>query len=288
MRLRYIGFIGAGLSAFALASQSQSLRQAVGVLLQLSGAPVAASNARISEHELEEINAMPAQDQAERLLERAINHYAGAAEQIERRVDTWRGRIHSSERLENLTNTAYFGSDLRVRAMALEIWLARDNLAKTPESVDALIQGAAAAMDRRWFQLSSLGILGNRGVEPERVLQTLLLYVRDPDSNARAAAINGLGLLGTENTIAPLLEVMHSDTSADLRERAACNLADSGLLSRELRRKAVPELVRFSEDPNLDAMTRKWVFQALREITEQNLADDSAAWVHWYAQSGQR
>jgi hypothetical protein len=35
-------------------------------------------------------------------------------------------------------------------------------------------------------------------------------------------------------------------------------------------------------------MTRKWVFQALREITEQNLADDPAAWVHWYARSGQR
>lgn len=259
------------------------------MLLQLSGAPVAASAARISEHELEEINAMPPQDQAERLLERAINHYAGAAEEIARRADGWTGRIHTSEKLETMTNTAYFSSDLRVRAVALEIWLARDNLHKTADSVDELIRAAAAGNERRWFQLSSLGILGNRGVEPGRVFDTLMLYVRDPDGSVRAAAINGLGLLGTENTIAPLLDVFHNDSSADLRERAACNLADSGMLSRELRREAVPELVRFGEDPNLDASTRKWVFQALREITEQNLADDRAAWVHWYgARSSQR
>jgi HEAT repeat protein len=149
--------------------------------------------------------------------------------------------------------------------------------------VDELIHGAASSSDRKWFQLSSLGILGNRGVEPERVFQTLLLYLHDPDGNVRAAAINGLGLLGSEDTIAPLLDVFHNDSSADLRERAACNLADSGMLSRELREKAVPELVRFGEDPNLDVTTRKWVFQALREITGQNLADDPAAWVHWYA-----
>ena len=110
-----------------------------------------------------------------------------------------------------------------------------------------------------------------------------MLYLHDPDASVRAAAINGLGLLGSENTIVPLMDVFHNDSSADLRERAACNLADSGMLSRELREKAVPELVRFSEDPNLDATTRKWVFQALREITGQNLADDPAAWVHWYA-----
>ena len=145
MRLRYIGWAAAGLSAFALALQSQSIRHAAGVLLQLSGAPVAASAARISEHEIEEINAMPPQDQVERLLERAINHYAGAAEEIERRANGWRGEIHTSERLENLTNTAYFASDLRVRAMALEIWLARDNLAKTSESVDEL----STALPRR-------------------------------------------------------------------------------------------------------------------------------------------
>jgi HEAT repeats len=276
------------LGAFALASQSQSLRHVAGVLLQLSGAPVAASAGRISEHELQEINAMAPQDQAERLLERAINHYAGAADEISKRADGWRGRIHSSERLETMTNTAYFASDLRVRAVALEIWLARDNVAKSSAAVDELIGGASAGNDRKWFQLSTLGILGNRGVDPDRVFATLMLYLHDPDGSVRAAAINGLGLLGTEETIAPLLDVLRNDSSADLRERAACNLADSGMLSRELRREAVPELVRFGEDPNLDAVTRKWVFQALREISEQNIGDDPGAWVHWYGAHSNR
>lgn len=252
-------------------------------LLQLVGPPVAASSGALSEHDLEEINAMPPQDQATRLLEKTINHYRGAAEEISKRVEGWTGKIQSSKELEDMTNTAYFASDLRVRAAALEIWLARDGFHKDSRTVDDLIEDIAASEDRRWFRLSNLGILGNRGVEPEKVFNTLLLYVQDPDPKNRAAAINGLGLLGTENTIAPLLRVFHTDPSRDLRERAACNLADSGMLSRESRRKAVPELVRFAQDPDLDSATRKWVFQALREITGQNLPDDPGPWVAWHA-----
>jgi hypothetical protein len=54
------------------------------------------------------------------------------------------------------------------------------------------------------------------------------------------------------------------------------------LLSRSLRKKAIPELIRFAQDESLDPTTRKWVFQALREIAEQNVPDDAAAWVRWY------
>lgn len=115
------------------------------------------------------------------------------------------------------------------------------------------------------------------------MFETLLSFVHDPAGDTRAAAINGLGLLGTENTIALLLEVLRWDQSFDLRERAACNLADSGMLSREVRQKAVPELIRFAQDETLDATTRKWVFQALREIAQQKLPDDSAAWARWYS-----
>ena len=43
-----------------------------------------------------------------------------------------------------------------------------------------------------------------------------------------AAAMNGLGLLG----------ILRSDPSCDLWERAACNLADAGMLWRDLRRNA--------------------------------------------------
>jgi hypothetical protein len=277
-RLRWLILISLGGSVLALAFAAERL----GVLLQLAGAPVPASSGKVSEHDREELNGMSPQDQVCRLLEKAINHYAGAGEEIAARLDGWAGQIHSTPELEKLTNTAYFSSDLRVRAMALEIWLTRDGISKTPEAVEGLIGEAGAPDGRQYFRLSTLGILGNRGVEPEKVLRTLMSYVHDPSGDTRAAAINGLGLLGTEETIAPLLDVLRWDKSLDLRDRAACNLADSGLLSRSLRKKAIPELIRFAQDEGLDPTTRKWVFQALREIAEQNVPDDAAAWVRWY------
>ena len=241
------------------------------------------SSGAVSEHDLEELKDLPPEAQAARLLEKAVNHYRGAPEEIEKRLDRWRGQMQLSKELENLTNTAYFSNDLRVRALALEIWLARDNVRKTPEAVDSLINEAGTLDGRQYFRLSTLGILGNRGVESEKVLRTLLVYVHDSSGNTRAAAINGLGLLGTEGTVAPLLEVLRWDQSSDLRERAACNLADSGMLTRGMRRQAVPELIRFGQDASLDAATRKWVYQALREIAGQNLPDDSTAWARWWS-----
>ena len=280
VRLLVFGVILFGAIGFAFGDGGQRLAR---ILLALAGPPVAASSATLSEHELEEINAMPPNNQVKRLLERTVNHYKGAAEEISKRVDGWTGLIQADKELDTMTNTAYFSSDLRVRAAALEIWLAEYGLRKTAETVDALVRDSALPDDRRYFRLSNLGILGNRGIEPEKAFDTLALYVHDPDSSVRSAAINGLALLGTEETIAPLLDVFHNDTSHDLRERAACNLADSGMLSRELRQKAVPELIRFSQDPGLDETTKKWVYQALREITLQSHGNDPASWANWYA-----
>ena len=255
----------------------------LGIVLQIAGSPVPVSSGALSEHDLDELSHLPPEAQAARLIEKAINHYRGAAEAIDKRLDTWRGKMQPSRELENLTNTAYFSNDLRVRAMALEIWLARDNIQKSPDAVNQLIEEAGVRDGRQYFRLSTMGILGNRGVEPGRVLSTLLLYVHDPAGDTRAAAINGLGLLGTEGTVAPLLEVLRWDNSSDLRERAACNLGDSGMLTRQMRQTALPELIRFAQDQSLDSATRKWVFQALREIAGQSLPDDATAWVRWWS-----
>jgi hypothetical protein len=46
--------------------------------------------------------------------------------------------------------------------------------------------------------------------------------------------------------------------------------------------KAVPRLLDFSNDFSLDDQTRGWVFQALRDITGQNLPRDPSAWRSWY------
>ena len=71
-----------------------------------------------------------------------------------------------------------------------------------------------------------------------------------------------------------------------IRERAACSLAQSGMLSEKQRRTAVPRFLDDAEDPSLDAETRKWVFQALRDITGQTLPHDAAAWRMWYHGGG--
>ncbi len=289
MRGKHLILTLATLLATAFALAGQGVISKLEAFLQLSGRPIAASSVVLSEHELEEISTMPAQDQVMRLLERTINHYSGASEEIEKRGEAWLGQIHTTPELSKLTEVAYWSSDLRVRAAALEIWRIEAGFRKTPETVDQLINSAATSADQKYFFLSHLGILGNRGVEPQKVFDALMLYVNDPDGGARAAAINGLALLGTENTIAPLLQIFHSDSSLDLRERAACNLADSGMLPRELRKAAIPELIRFSQDPNLDATTRKWVYQALREISLKKIGDDPSAWLSWFgAQAGQR
>lgn len=76
------------------------------------------------------------------MLEKAINHYKGAGEEFANRLDSWTGKIHSTPELEKLTNTAYFSSDLRIRMLALELWLVRDNIRKSSQAVDELIRDA--------------------------------------------------------------------------------------------------------------------------------------------------
>src|SRR5215212_6553799 len=55
--------------------------------------PEPASANVLSEHEMAAIDGMSSQQQAELLLERSINHYRGANEQIAVRVARWRGAI---------------------------------------------------------------------------------------------------------------------------------------------------------------------------------------------------
>src|SRR4051812_22328463 len=64
--------------------------------------PKPASANVLSEHEVASLSDLPPQSQAELLLERAINHYAGANDQIAARVSAWRGQITLNERLNNL------------------------------------------------------------------------------------------------------------------------------------------------------------------------------------------
>jgi HEAT repeat protein len=226
---------------------------------------------------------MTPQNQAQLLLERSINHYHGANDQIVERVDRWRGRIKLDQSLNSLFMTALNSDDLRVRAAAIEIDLACRNLEKSAATVDRLEHDARfGEQGPRANALWDIALLGNRGIEPKRAAQIVLASIHDQNVNIRYWAVEGLAYLGTDEIIAPLLQVFHDDPSPMIRERAACGLAQSGMLSEKQRRSAVPQLLDFADDAALDPDTHKWVFQALRDITGQNLPHDPAAWRSWY------
>lgn len=257
-------------------------------LIDVRGAPIAASPAIVSEHELDELETLEPQAQAERLLERAVNHYAGATEQIAKRIDGWVGKIVMDGSLSSLYMTAFNANDLRVRAAALEIYLAGNGIRKTPESLDATIaRSRDHDADGRAYFLWIVGILGNRGVEPRRALDHLLSFVNDPDLVTRQWAVEGIAVLGTDDAIVPLLRVFHDDPSPVIKERAACGLAQSGMLTAHQRWTAIPELIRFAGDPALDDQTHAWVFHALSDISGIRLRKDAAEWRSWWENNPQ-
>jgi hypothetical protein len=252
--------------------------------VQLQNEQPPASPSKLSDHEIEEIANLPAQQQAERLLERAVNHYDGALDLIGKSVDNWFGQLELQGQLASLLTTALNSHDLQVRAAALEIELAGYNLPKRAESADTLIERIRREPSARPWALWMLGVLGNRGVEPRRAFTTLMDHRHDPDEQTRYWAIEGLSLLGTDETVAPLLEAFRSDPSPLVRERGGCGLAQSGMLTREQRMRAVPQLLKMTDDMTLDDATRGWVFQALRDITGATIAAQPDAWRAWWAQ----
>lgn len=276
-------------------SRSEKLRslwqQMKASLTQASPRAAAANPAvpapALSGHEAQEVSRMQPQQQAERLLERAVNRSPGAVETVVNSAEAWRGSIRPTERLRTLITTGLNSNDLRVREAAMEVDLAARNLAKNPSSVSRLIGMAEREPQNRPYALWMLGMLANRGVERDRIQEKLMGYVRDSDQEARHWAVEGLALLGGEEVVKPLLDVLHNDPSPQVRERAACGLAESGMLTREQRMKAVPDLLNYLEEPALDEATRGWVYQALRDISGQNLANQPAAWRNWYSNQGQ-
>jgi hypothetical protein len=258
----------------------------ISLLLNLQGAPKAVSANVLSDHEIEVLDSLSPEGQASLLLERSINHFQGANEQIEARVGGWLGRIAldgTDGTLKGLFTTALNSDDLRVREAAIAIDMAARNLERSTATVDRL-EAAARSGEQgpRANALWDLGLLGSRGLERERIGLILTSAVHDPNVNIRYWAVEGLSYLATDDAIAPLLEILHDDASPMIRERAACGLAQSGMLSAQQRRSAIPRLLDFADDGGMEPETRKWVFQALRDITGQSLAHDSLVWREWY------
>jgi HEAT repeats len=248
------------------------------------GQATRASASVLSEHHLEALKSMAPQQQAELLLERAINRYAGATDEIMARAPGWLGQIKSTGRLESLFRMAINSDEMRVRTAAIELNVSARGLARSSETLDRLEPDArVGAQGPRANALWDIALLGNRGVLPDRAFEIIRSGIHDPNENIRYWAVEGLAFLGTDAVIEPLLQIFHDDPSAMIRERAACGLAQSGMLNAAQRWRAVPRLLDYTADYSLDAATRTWVFQALRDITGQSLPPDASAWRNWWS-----
>ncbi len=284
-----VGIVIAVAVLFPRTSAAKAVWQQISQLIGLEGKPEPVSANVLSEHEVEQLDSMPPQSQAMLLLERSINHFKGANQEIAKRVDGWRGNIALDDKLNGLFTTALNSDDLRVRAAAIEVDIAARDLVKSSTTIDAFESDARSGdQGARANALWNIGLLGNRGVQPERAADILLSSIHDGNENVRYWAVEGLAYLGTDETIGPLLEVLRNDPSPNIRERAACSLAQSGMLSENQRRSAVPKLLEFAEDNDIDTQTKSWVFQALRDITGQSLPHDAAAWRSWYNKGDER
>src|SRR5271165_4792768 len=229
------------------------------------------------------------QKQAEALLEQAIGNSDGAVEQISSRVNGWQGKLNWNSQIATLTTAALNSNDIRVRESGVEVELAAYGLSKNSKSLDYLLKTVDSPDHaQKIWALWALGLMGNQGVEPEQIVQVLTAHLKDSDQDSRRWAVEGLALVGSDQTIAPLLKTMHDDPEPTVRERAACALAQSGMYTQGQRMSVVPQLLNYSDDPALDAQTHGWAFQALSDITHQHLPNDSTAWRTWYGQnSGQ-
>ncbi|MGA8762231.1 MAG: HEAT repeat domain-containing protein [Candidatus Sulfotelmatobacter sp.] len=273
--------VGLAIAVSAVGGSSRVWERLSGMVSAGRGSEV--SSGVVPERELEREKP---QQQAEVLLERAVNRSDGATDQIARRVNGWRGRLKWDSQLGALTTAALNSNDLSVRASGIEVQLAAYGLAKDQPNAELLVQQANSSDHvRKIWALWALGLMGNRGVETERVALVLAAHLKDSDEESRRWAVEGLAMAGTTQAIAPLLNAMHNDPSPMVRERAACSLAESGMFTREQRLSAVPQLLNYSDDSSLDARTHGWAFQALGDITQQRLPNDSAAWRSWYQTS---
>jgi len=234
-------------------------------------------------HDIDRIDDLKPQKQAETLLELAVGNSDDALQQISAHVDRWQGKLKWDSQMATLTTAALNSSDMRVRQSGVEVELAAYGISKNAASLQYLLQSAESSDHAlKIWALWALGLMANREVETGQIVRVLTAHLQDSDEDSRRWAVEGLALSGTSLAIQPLLKAMHDDASAAVRERAACSLAQSGMFTREQRVSAVPQLLNFADDPSLDAQTRTWTFQALSEITNMRLPNDARAWRDWF------
>jgi hypothetical protein len=281
---RAYAVVCAGIAAGVLAGAVSRSGLAEGIWKQMMQASPQQQTSRVRSQRAPVNRGM--QGQAEELLQRAVGGDQAARAEIGSHIDEWRGKIQLSDRMNGLVTAGLNSGDSDVRVATIEVDLAALNISKTSESVDTLEpQALTGAQNQRVWALWTLGLLGNRGVETDRIEKILQSQLHDSNVEVRHWAVEALAYLGTSDAIDPVLKAMHDDPSPVVRERAACSVAQSGMFTPEQRRSAIPILISYAEDSSLDAATHAWTYHALSDITGQRLGSDPAAWRNWYQSS---
>ncbi|MGA7924431.1 MAG: HEAT repeat domain-containing protein [Candidatus Sulfotelmatobacter sp.] len=279
-----------GLFAFAFFIRSSSLKKgaprprARGVMSTKS--PVQNYSA-LTDTDVQRLQGMSEQAQAEELLERAIRHDARALDLFEQNIGIWLGDIKLTEHMKQLEGRSRFSTDLRVRYANADLNLAMDGWSKTDNSVDLLTAKAESDPGSRPAAVYFMGMMAGRGVGYDRIYPVLVEYARnDPNATVRQWAVEGMRYLGTDEALDVLFESFTHDPSDAVRNRAGCNISDCGNFMRKQRMRMAPKFIELVEDPQTTPLMRNWSFMALREITDESLPADAAAWRDWYTQHG--
>jgi hypothetical protein len=243
--------------------------------------------APMTDADVERVLALPAQEQAEELLERAIAHDERALALFDQHVEDWVGHIRLTDRMKQLERRSQFSKDLRVRYANADINLTLDGWQKNEHAADLLIERARTDQHYRAAAVYFLGMLAGRGVDYDRIHRVLLDYARnDKDATVRQWAVEGLRYLGKDEALDDLFISFTADPSTSVRDRAGCNLSDCGNFTRKQRMRMVPKFIDLAMDSPTTPQMRNWCFLALQEITDVGLPADALAWSRWYQDHG--
>jgi HEAT repeat protein len=224
------------------------------------------------------------QSAAERLLGRMATGDSAAVDQVLAESDDWIGKAHRSSKANQFVMTTLNQHDLRARGAALQAILAMDGVARNEDGLSRLEFAAKNPTERTWA-LWMLGALGNRGVEQQQTVQILRGYLGDPEVRTRSEAINGLGIVATDETVPILLDRFRNDPSPVVQESAARNLGEGGMYTHEQQRLAAASLVDWVEDAQLTSPQKAWAVHALHDISGQNFGTNAEEWQRWYRES---
>jgi hypothetical protein len=223
----------------------------------------------------------PAQMAAEQLLAKASGGDAEAADQILAQSSEWTGKTQRTPRSEQFVTVILNHPDLHIRQAGVRAELALDGVPADATGLEQVKLTIGNPQQRGWA-LWMLGALANQGVDPDHASKIIETYLTDPDVQVRAAAVDAMALVATSETIPMMLDRFRNDPSPIVQERAACDLAESGMYTHAQRMSAAASLIGWVDDSLLSSQQRAWAVQALGDISGQHYGNDAAAWRRWY------